>query len=574
MRLDRWMTGLVLISGCDDAIDLDPLDDTPPVEARVRPKPISGGTLAIVDGVAIAADPDRDLVHIVDLAEQSVLHTVALEPGDEPGRVVTGNGLAHVVLRGFGGVASIDRETGVVIARHSVCSDPRGIAVDPRDWTLHVACADGALVQLDVASGEELARQQLEPDLRDVVLFDGAIHVSTFRGAELLRTDGTRTSLPSFDGIVPHVAWRTIAAPELGAIAVLHHSTSTSPVPIDLGPDDVEGADSPYGAGGGGCQPGITGPAISIVGGDLDGTFPLLGARLTVDAALSPNGGMMAVAMPGVTPEGPSARMVSIGGDCLFDEEDDPMGIAGRGQITAVAFTPDGSLVMQSREPARLLVSANPQVQGTAAVIELEGEPRFDSGHEIFHRPTESGLSCASCHPEGTDDGHVWTFEGLGKRRTQSLEIGLADTAPFHWDGDMDDLDMIMAEVMAHRMGGARQSKARGESFARWMFEQKRPPANAFVEAALVDSGESLFFAYACDKCHDGPELGGTTTESYRGAELQVPSLRRVSLRPPFMHDGRSKTLDAAVRDMIEGTVTTDPPQENVDAIVAYLRTL
>src|SRR5687768_5371914 len=101
----------------------------------------------------------------------------------------------------------------------------------------------------------------------------------------------------------------------------------------------------------------------------------------------------------------------------------------------------------------------------------------FDTGHEIFHRVTESNLSCVSCHPDGTDDGHVWQFVGLGPRRTQSLDIGIEGTAPFHWDGDMDDLDVLMTEVLAHRMGGLRQSEARADSFTRWLFEQERPVA-------------------------------------------------------------------------------------------------
>src|SRR6476646_5297858 len=60
------------------------------VTASVAPPAISGGTLRILaDGhTAVAADPDRDQVYIVDLTAKSVRATVALNPGDEPGRVV------------------------------------------------------------------------------------------------------------------------------------------------------------------------------------------------------------------------------------------------------------------------------------------------------------------------------------------------------------------------------------------------------------------------------------------------------------------------------------------------------
>src|SRR6187402_728362 len=45
--------------------------------------PVAGGTLLISkDGHAVASDPDRDLVHVVDLAKQTVV-SVPIEADDE-----------------------------------------------------------------------------------------------------------------------------------------------------------------------------------------------------------------------------------------------------------------------------------------------------------------------------------------------------------------------------------------------------------------------------------------------------------------------------------------------------------
>jgi hypothetical protein len=573
---------IVLAGGCQDVIDLDPYDGTAPIEARVRPKAITGGTLTIVgESLAIAADPERDRVYVVDLEDGELRHSIALEPGDEPGRVVAGaDGLAHVVLRGAGRVATIDLAAGTVLARHSACAEPRGIAHDPSDDSLHVACASGSLVQLEAATGTQLARAELEPDLRDVVLKDGIVYTSTFRAAGIVGSDGTRFTMPDFDDFEPHVAWRTWANGTTGWIAMLHQFSQKRAVPLDPGADgdggDGGGGDDlPYGGGGDFCQPGITGPVLTVFGEDDVGTTMSLGnARFTVDAAISHDGQLLALAMPGIEEDRSSAQVVPLGaGPCIEAEDEDESPVVGLGQITAVAFTPGGVLAMQSREPARLLIQASPP-GGVVVVVELDDVSTFDSGHEIFHRATESGLSCASCHPEGGDDGHVWAFEGLGKRRTQPLDVNLADTAPFHWDGDMDDLDMIMSEVLAHRMGGKRQSDARAESFASWLFAQQRPAAIASVDPTLVDTGEALFSAHACDRCHAGAELGGKTTEAIDGQMLQVPTLRRVALRAPFMHDGRAATLDEAVQDMAEKTLGRELPQPDVDALVAYMRTL
>lgn len=559
------------LAGCEEVIDLDPVDRRAPVEPQVRPKPISGGTLAITsDNLAVAADPDRDIVSVVDLEERRVLHTVRLAAGDEPGRVVEGGGgRVHVVLRGFGGIATIDPVDGTVLARRTLCPDPRGLAYDDAMGRLVAACADGTVFELLEATGAEIGRTMLEPDLRDVMIVDGAIEVSQFRAAQVIGV-GNRRTVPIAD-FEPHVAWRTWADSD-GDITMLHQLASVRPVPIDPEPaEDLTSNELPYGGSGGFCRPGISTTALTTLTRDGEISTTLIPqARLAVDAAVSPVSGWVALAMPGA-PEGSATLglLPDRGEGCvLLDDE------RTEEQIVAVAFDANDTLVAQSREPARLLLHGE-LPHGTVTVIELTDDSRYDTGHEIFHRVTDAGLSCATCHPEGSDDGHVWDFVGLGPRRTQALDIGIGDTAPFHWDGDMGDIGVLMEEVLAHRMGGMRQTAARRDSFTRWVFAQQRPPADAGLdEPALVQAGQARFEALDCGRCHDGPELGGRLTTPVRGMELQVPSLRRVSLRPPYMHDGRSYSIEAAVRDMIVSTTTVDLVEDDVQAISAYMRTL
>jgi hypothetical protein len=94
----------------------------------------------------------------------------------------------------------------------------------------------------------------------------------------------------------------------------------------------------------------------------------------------------------------------------------------------AVPGAPDG-------EPdVRLAVSSDAACADEG--LEMPGQPvaattRFDTERDLFHRATIAGLACASCHPAGEDDGHVWTFEELGPRRTQDLAAGLSSSEPF-----------------------------------------------------------------------------------------------------------------------------------------------
>src|SRR5262245_44763353 len=103
------LSAMLLACGEPDA----PVVATPvasPEEAAVAPPPGSGGTLLMTrDGrYAVAADATVDIVFVVDLDAREVVREVALERGDEPGRLVEGaDGEVFVALRRAGEVARI-----------------------------------------------------------------------------------------------------------------------------------------------------------------------------------------------------------------------------------------------------------------------------------------------------------------------------------------------------------------------------------------------------------------------------------------------------------------------------------
>src|SRR5579859_3804864 len=143
--------------------------DQPVVVAPTPPPPVSGGTIAVVGGgkLAAVADSDRDQVVVVDLDQLKIMATIALEKGDEPGRVIEdGAGRLHVALRGAGAVATIDVTNATVLSRASVCSHPRGLAYQAAGDLVHVACAGGELVSLPAAGGDAVRRVALDRDLR------------------------------------------------------------------------------------------------------------------------------------------------------------------------------------------------------------------------------------------------------------------------------------------------------------------------------------------------------------------------------------------------------------------------
>jgi cytochrome c peroxidase len=95
--------------------------------------------------------------------------------------------------------------------------------------------------------------------------------------------------------------------------------------------------------------------------------------------------------------------------------------------------------------------------------------------------------------------------------------------------------------------------------------------------------GYALFKSLGCIACHQGVNVGGNLFERQgifhplarpEPAVLRVPSLRNVATTAPYFHDGSAPTLQVAVRKMGLAQLNTTLTDEQIEAIVAYLRTL
>jgi Cytochrome c len=568
--------------------------------------PITGGNvLALADGQhAMVADPDRDRVMVVDLDAGTTIE-IALQAGDEPGRLVQdAAGRVHVALRRGGALVTINGTD--IVSRRSVCAEPRGLAYDATADAIDVACATGELVTLPAGGGDATRSVFVDRDLRDVLIVKNALYVTRFKTAELLAIDAngailSRTAMPtvrrfnevalpddlptpdagtgsgsgSDDGKIDSiaaVAWRATALPD-GRIAVVHQRQLQRELSVH------QGGYGGFGCGGQAIESTITfvTPGTGTTATTTVAMSPIDGA-LPVDMAVSQSG-LIAVALAG----GKSISLTSVGNMIVDDNSEGcPVGgatseIDNFGAPTSVAYTAGNDLIAFYPELPGLVVTH----QGVARTITLPGELGYDSGRNMFHEQTTAGLACASCHPEGRDDGLVWKFAELGPRRTQVLAGSILARAPYHWTGDETDLPTLMDDVFSVRMSGPLPTNSEHRSLGPFLNRVIVPAPIGMPNVDAAARGKAVFEdgSVGCLGCHSGTLM---TTKAIvdvgTGGAFKVPSLVGVGARAPFLHDGCAKTLTDRFSATCGGAdahgKTSQLTPAQVSDLVAYLETL
>ncbi len=558
-------------------------DFGPPTQLAEAPPPISGGTLAIDNkrGIAVAADPDRDRVYVVDLPTRSVRHTISLAHRSEPGRVALDrSNRAHVLLRNTGELATIDLATGAVELR-TACTAPRGITFDAAKNLLHVACMTGDLLTFATTEGGPITRSSLGRDVRDVVLLGNKLMATRFRSASVVPVDANGRAEGDRALGNSNLAWRAIAAPvdpdanaeeEPEAIVVTQEPTQEPVKP------------EPGGYGGSGSLVDRCSAPVGAVATRLHrmtrtkniGSLLLPSAVLPVDVAT--NGRDIAVVAAGnaFTKSLPQLFVVHKtelrGGqeNCV-----DMVQSTVPGQAVSAAFDGADELVVQTREPAALHIMTSDR-RRVWKTISLATDTRADTGHAIFHANAGANISCASCHAEGMDDGKTWEFVGMGPRRTPSLLGTTPGTEPFHWSGDMKDLQTLVDHVFVERMGGPKIDGPQVDHLGHYLFTLPAPP-KLRNEADVPVRGKELF-TQRCGSCHSGPLLtNNQSVDVGTDGVFQVPSLVGIGWRAPFLHTGCAQTLFDRFDPSCGGTKhgdTADLTKDQIADIVAYVETL
>jgi mono/diheme cytochrome c family protein len=406
------------------------------------------------------------------------------------------------------------------------------------------------------------------------------LYVTRFRSAELLTIDAsgqiahrdnpTGFAIDLFSTFTPDAAWRMVNAPD--GVFVVHQRALNGIVQTNHGG---------YGGGGddgdGSCSHAIVQSTVTrFVAGQHTPAGPTLpDAVVPVDLAVAHRSDEIAVVSAGNAKIPGAPTVVTFHGkDGGDDGCDDQTGLTfGESEPIAVAFTLDDQLLVQSREPARLVNAATNQE------IVLASDSVADTGHDVFHANAGVGIACASCHLEGGDDARVWRFDNSGRRRTQSLRGGILGTEPFHWDGDQADFGALAYNVFEHRMAGPTLTPAQLAATASWV-DSIPLIAKAPRDVAAIARGKALFEdanGAGCVTCHNGAKMTNSAiVDVGTSGKFKVPRLLGVADRAPYLHDGRAGTL--ADRFSVGGGdlhgKTSQLTTGQIADLVAYLESL
>jgi cytochrome c peroxidase len=207
-------------------------------------------------------------------------------------------------------------------------------------------------------------------------------------------------------------------------------------------------------------------------------------------------------------------------------------------------------------------------------------------GRVLFHkagdpRISADGRACASCHPDGRDDGLTWSTP-RGPRRSIALAGRLAKTAPFAWDGKESEIRFHLDDTFSRLRGSGVHGSER-DALVSYLESLPAPPKHA-LDSNKVRRGREIFMSAeaGCSSCHAGSALTdnalhdiGTRTRADRSGEFNTPSLKLLGNGGPYFHDGRYKSLHELLVS-VDGKMgrTAHLGEADLDALETYLRSL
>ncbi len=266
---------------------------------------------------------------------------------------------------------------------------------------------------------------------------------------------------------------------------------------------------------------------------------------------------------------------------------------------TDVVVAPDGrSAYIVNRLDDSLTVLTIPQFQ-IRSRINLGGPKEITAlrqGEQLFHDANfcfQGQFACSTCHPDNHIDGVAWNLETpqLGRDRVANRTLrGIAETAPFKWNGHNPDLETQcgprIAKFLFHSEGFNAAQLANLVAFIKSIpLSPNRHLAPDGQLSPAQERGRDIFFQKGCETCHP-PATHYTAKTSFdvgtaakydTSGLLDIPQLDRIYEKPPYLHNGEARSLEeiwTLYNPTDKHGVTSDMSKEQLNDLVEFLKTL
>ncbi|MBK7857651.1 MAG: c-type cytochrome [Archangiaceae bacterium] len=574
---------------------------------RVQSRSSGSAALSRDEQRVYAVDADNGTLRVFD--RQSLAEVATVKVGVQPSRVTVGpDDTLYVSNRGSHSVSVVHHDTWEVAATLETGVEPMGSVVSADGKTLYVVSSTsrtapdyGTLTAYDLETRLPLWELPVGQEPRDVALVDDHRALLTlFREGKTVLVDLTTRSVVGgsdlvdssfFNATTAHArGLSTLAVTDLGVYAFGQAAQLEQVETLDAGENRV------------GYSAGIVHDSIFCA--DPETPESLFAMPQLQPSALS--GSSAAVVMPdstrakeqtAVTVNRQASRLT------LVPLASAALALQPRGgwvnQVTidpgtdGLAVTSDlGNLFTYSQFTHRLTRvgfqfrfdlpswSIDGQSDPAPEVVDAEvalGRALFDDANNFSL--SRNALACSSCHLEGREDGHTWRLP-QGIRQTPSLAgRRLAETAPYHWQGELPTLPAFYDHTVKTLMGGNGLDERQTQALSRYLESLPLPenPRRGAPMTAQEKVGQATFVKAGCDACHRGAALADVSEADVgTGGSYNVPSLLGLGRSAPYLHDGTAPTLEARFQTASgdrHGNVSQLTADE-LSSLIAYLKTL
>ena len=541
-------------------------------------------TLRAERALAVLQDVDGTLVEVE-----------RVHVGAEPVGVVAdvAGGRAWVALSAQEEVVELDADLGIV-RTHPVGPRPTWLALHPSGRTLYVTdAASGELTCIDVGNDPSTTRIRF-PTLVGNGRAGPLDLARRLTGDPDVSTDGARLAVPGLwvddisaprgnrdSGADPSERYAALGlglSPINPGVALVDLDATGWPASearvryaVGWAPDDPEGvrvvrsylASVRFAAG------------DALLLAPMEGSATLAAIAVDDDAAVPSYGGFEAAPAAHLS-TGAGPRGVAFAGDDVWIHTFLDRGLGNVPLARLRDALPD-----DPNDPAIVPVPAlsKPVVPGVLDAVTEAGRGFFYGATDPRFVTASAGVSCATCHFEGRNDGMTWPTDH-GIRSTPSLAGRVSDTVPLTWTAGVPSVFEEARLTSQERLGGRGATVEELAALVAFIdFTREVDVPERHTVNAQTERGRTLFERadVGCASCHWGPRHTDQGSHPLYGLEaVDTPSLTGVAATAPYLHDGRAPTLRDVLESARDGGMgdTSMLSEQDMQDLEAYLRTL